>query len=104
MGCFDQYYKYTINNTLLIRKYMLRINRFITTTQTPEATYIPMSIMKPVPQRRCINYKKVEAPVYYKMETKLCEELGITYSELHKQSVRRLFNSRLNAQQLELVY
>ena len=59
-----------------------------------------MSIMKPVPQRRCINYKKVEAPVYYKMETKLCEELGITYSELHKQSVRRLFNAR----QLELVW
>ena len=63
-----------------------------------------MSIMKPVPQKRCINYKKVEAPVYYKMETKLCEELGITYSELHKQSVRRMFNARQSAQQLELVY
>ncbi len=58
-----------------------------------------MSFMKPIPQRRCINYKKIEAPVFYKMETQLCEEPGITYSELHKQSVRRLFNAR----QLELV-
>ena len=62
-----------------------------------------MTMKQPIPQRRCINYKKVEAPVYYKMETKLCEELGITYSELHKQSVRRLFNSRQNALQLELI-
>ena len=61
-------------------------------------------MQRPIPTQRCINYKKVEAPVYYKMETKLCEELGITYSELHKQSVRRLFNARQSAQQLELVY
>ena len=58
-----------------------------------------MAIVKAIPQRRCINYKKIEKTVFYKMETQLCEELGITYSELHKQAVRRLFNAR----QLELV-
>lgn len=59
-----------------------------------------MSIKKPVPQRRCINYRKIEAPVFYEMETKLCEKLGCTYSELHKKAVRKLSNDYIVATHL----
>ena len=59
--------------------------------------------MKPIQRRRCINYKQREAPVLFKMEEKMCDEMGLTISELHKQAVRKWFNERQNAKVLELV-
>jgi len=63
-----------------------------------------MSFKQPVPQRRGVHYKKVEAPVFYEMENNLCRELGLTYSELHKRAVRKLNNDRLSALTPELVF
>ena len=60
-----------------------------------------MSFQKPIPQTRCINYKKVEAPFFFKVEKKLCEDMGLTVSELHKTAIRKLYNDR---QVLEMVY
>ena len=62
-----------------------------------------MTLLKAAPKRRCINYKSIEAPVFNKMENKLCEEMGITISELHKTAIRRLWNARQNKYELELV-
>ena len=62
-----------------------------------------MSIKQPIPQRRCVNYRKVEAPVYRKMESELCENYGLTYSELVKQCVRKEYNSTKNIHQLSLI-
>ena len=63
-------------------------------------TYETMTIQRPVPQRRCISYKKNEAPFFQKVEKKLCSDLGMTESELYKTAVRKLFNDR---QVLEMV-
>ncbi len=52
-----------------------------------------MPIFKSPPQRRCINYKRREAPVFAKMEERLCDEFGYTISELHKVSIREKFNN-----------
>ena len=62
-----------------------------------------MTLLKAAPKRRCINYKGIEAPIFNKMESKLCEEMGITISELHKTAIRRLWNARQNKYELELV-
>ena len=62
-----------------------------------------MTLLKTAPTRRCINYKRIEAPVFNKMENKLCEEMGITVSELHKTAIRRLWNSRQNKFELEMM-
>ena len=59
-----------------------------------------MSFQKPIPTRRCINYKKVEAPFFHKVEKKLSEEMGMTVSEVHKTAIRKLYNDR---QVLEMV-
>ena len=50
--------------------------------------------MKPIPRRRCINYKKRVAPVVVDMEDKLCDELGLTISEVHILGIKTLFNQR----------
>ena len=62
-----------------------------------------MTLLKAAPKRRCINYKSIERPVFNKMESILCEEMGITISELHKTAIRRLWNARQNKYELELV-
>ena len=57
-------------------------------------------MQKPIPQRRCISYKKNEALFFQRVEKKLCDDLGMTESELYKTAVRKLFNDR---QVLEMV-
>ena len=57
-------------------------------------------MQKPIPQRRCISYKKNEAPFFHKVEKKLCADLGLTESDLYKTAVRKLYNDR---QVLEMV-
>ena len=57
-------------------------------------------MQKPIPQRRCISYKKNEAPFFQKVEKKLCADLGLTESDLYKTAVRKLYNDR---QVLEMV-
>ena len=57
-----------------------------------------MPIMKPIPRRRCINYKKRVAPVVVEMEDKLCDELGLTISEVHILGIKTLFNQRQDRQ------
>ena len=57
-----------------------------------------MPIMKPIPRRRCINYKKRVAPVVVDMEEKLCDELGLTISEVHILGIKTLFNQRQDRQ------
>ena len=59
-----------------------------------------MAFQTPIPQRRCINYRKIEAPYFYKVEKKLCEEMGLGISDLHKTAIRKLYNDR---QVLEMV-
>ncbi len=54
--------------------------------------------MKPIPRRRCINYKKRVAPVVVDMEDKLCDELGLTISEVHILGIKTLFNQRQDRQ------
>jgi len=62
-----------------------------------------MPLMTAPPRRRCINYKQVEAPIFYKMEKKMCEDMGLTISALHKTALKRLWNARQNKYELELV-
>ena len=57
-----------------------------------------MPIMKPIPRRRCINYKKRVAPVVVDIEDKLCDELGLTISEVHILGIKTLFNQRQDRQ------
>ena len=57
-------------------------------------------MQKPIPQRRCISYKKNEAPFFHKVEKKLCADLGLTESDLFQTAVRMLYNDR---QVLEMV-
>ena len=61
-----------------------------------------MPIVKPTPRRRCINYKKRVAPVITRMEEKLCDEMGLTISELHIEGIKRIWNTRQNFEQLQL--
>ena len=61
-----------------------------------------MPIVKPIPRRRCINYKKRVAPVITRMEEKLCDEMGLTISELHVEGIRRMWNTRQTFEQLQL--
>jgi hypothetical protein len=67
-----------------------------------------MSIKQPLPQRRGVHYRKIEVPVYRQIEDELCEDLGLTYSELVKFSIRKLSNDMNNKFQLrrspEMVY
>ena len=57
-------------------------------------------MQKPIPQRRCISYKRNEAQFFQKVENKLCADLGLTQSDLYKTAVRKLYNDR---QVLEMV-
>ena len=57
-----------------------------------------MPIMKTIPRGRCINYKKRVAPVVVDMEDKLCDELGLTISEVHILGIKTLFNQRQDRQ------
>ena len=58
-------------------------------------------MQKPIPQRRCISYKRNEAQFFQKVENKLCADLGLTQSDLYKTAVRKLYNDR---QVLEMVW
>ena len=51
-------------------------------------------MQRPIPTQRCINYKKIEAPFFNKIENKLCSDLGLTVSELHKTAIRKLYTDR----------
>ena len=62
-----------------------------------------MPMQKPFVTRRCLNYKKRAAPVITKIEEPLCDEMGLTISELHILSLKRLWNARQNKELLELV-
>ena len=53
-----------------------------------------MSFPKPIPQTRCICYKKNEAPFFHKVEKKLCSDLGLSISDLHKIAIRKLYQDR----------
>ena len=53
-----------------------------------------------IPRQRCINYKKNEASFYNKIENKLCLDLGLSISDLHKKAIRKLYADR---EVLELV-
>ena len=57
-------------------------------------------MQKPIPQRRCISYKKNEAKFFQNVEKKLCADLGLTESDLYKTAVKKLYNDR---QVLEMV-
>ena len=57
-----------------------------------------MPIMKPIPRRRCINYKKRVAPIVVEMEDRLCDELGLSISEVHILGIKTLFNQRQEKQ------
>ena len=67
-----------------------------------------MSIKQPIPQRRGVHYRKVELPVYRQIEDELCKDLGLTYSDLVKYSIRKLSNDMNNEFRLrrtpDLVY
>ena len=62
-----------------------------------------MPVLGAPPARRCINYKKIEAQVFSKIENKLCGEMVLTISDLHKTAIKRLWNARQNKHELELV-
>ena len=53
-----------------------------------------MAIETPIPQQRCISYKKREAKYYYDTETELCEDLGLGVSDLYKFAIRKLKTDR----------
>ena len=57
-------------------------------------------MQKPIPQRRCISYKRNEAKFFQNVEKKLCADLGLTESDLYKTAVRKLYNDR---QVLEMI-
>ena len=61
-----------------------------------------MPIVKPIQRRRCINYKKRVAPVITRMEEKLCDEMGLTISEVHIEGIGRMGNTRQTFEQLQL--
>ena len=51
-------------------------------------------MLKPLPNQRHITYKRREVPVYIQIEEKLMDEMGLTISDLHKEGVKALWNSR----------
>ena len=51
-------------------------------------------MQRAIPRQRFINYKKAEAPFYHKIENKLCLDLGLSISELHKKAIRKLYADR----------
>ena len=51
----------------------------------------------PFPKSRHITYKKREVPIYYELEQNLMDELGLDFSGLHKEAIKRLHNSRQSA-------
>ena len=61
------------------------------------------SDIKTKPINFLMSYKQREAPIYLPMENKLCEEMGLTRSDLHKTAIRFLNNSR-QQQQSAMVY
>ena len=44
--------------------------------------------------RRCISYKKVEAPFYKKIEKRMCLEYGMTPSQLYKEALRQMWSTK----------
>ena len=61
-----------------------------------------MSIETPIKQQKHVCYKKKEVKIYKEMEDKLCDELGLTYSDLHKKGARHLWNERQSQKSLFL--
>ena len=65
-----------------------------------DSTYIapntPKSnaMMKANSQRFNMTYSKREAPILVPIEHKLCAELGLGRSELHKRAVKEFYNRR----------
>ena len=51
-------------------------------------------MLQPIPRQRCINYKRIEAPFFHKIETKLQQDLGMGVSDVHKTALRKLYNDR----------
>ena len=47
-------------------------------------------------QRFNMTYTKREAPILVPIEHKLCSELGLDRSELHKTAIKGFWNRRLN--------
>ena len=60
-------------------------------------------MLKPLPNQRHITYKRREVPVYIPIEEKLMNEMGLTISDLHKEGVKALWNSR-QRDKLQLVW
>ena len=61
------------------------------------------SEIKTKPINFLMSYKQREAPIYIPMEQKLCEEMALTRSDVHKTAIRFLYNSR-QQQQSAMVY
>ena len=61
-----------------------------------------MSIETPIKQQKHVCYKRKEVRIYKDMEDKLMDELGLTYSDLHKQGIRHLWNARQSQKSLFL--
>ena len=53
--------------------------------------------MQPVYSKRFnMTYKTIEAPVYGIMESRLCEKLSCTRTDLHKIAIKNLNNQLIN--------
>ena len=52
--------------------------------------------MRPPTKQRHVTYKKREIPIYSPIEEQLMEEMGLTFSDLAKTGIKRLWNSRQN--------
>ena len=64
-----------------------------TTNKTPN--YLQTNMMrKPNSQRFNMTYTKREAPILVPIEHKLCSELGLDRSELHKTAIKEFWNRR----------
>ena len=59
-------------------------------------------MFNPVSNQFHITYKKREVPILIPIEQQLCKEMGLTRSDLHKNAIKRLWNSR-QEKQLQLV-
>ena len=60
-------------------------------------------MFNPVSNQFHITYKKREVPILIPIERQLCKEMGLTRSDLHKNAIKRLWNSR-QEKQLKLVW
>ena len=60
-------------------------------------------MFNPVSNQFHITYKKREVPILIPIERQLCKEMGLTRSDLHKNAIKRLWNSR-QEKQLKFVW